>query len=373
MNFPFLNSKEKEHRKEIEHAIFSVKFARRMREDRISPETVVEFRELQEQLKGHLKRKEWTEGLKLSEKALLRAREIHPAPGGKYGLRENVEVFVVVLAVVLGFRTYFLQPYQIPTGSMQPTLFGINAISDYEPDWTDRFPVSAAKFLLTGSRFVEIKTHTAGRIPESSEFGQQDGFLVFTFGGKRYRIHKDMLGLFQPGQVVPEGHVLARGLRKRGDFIVVNRFSTNFFPPKRGEIVVFTTRGILHPQVRPNSAYIKRLVGLPGEEVSICERELVVNGVKVREPWVFSRQQEGQGYQGYLNPGAMQSSLFRRCEDVLSVNEGEYLFFGDNTAESLDGRYFGGVSGRNVLGTAFFVPWPFFDRGPFGAKAGFVK
>jgi len=373
MKLPFLNNQEKEHRKEIEHAVFSVKFARRMREDQIPPETVAEFRELQAQLKGHLKRKQWTEGLALSEKALKRAREIHPAPGGKYGLRENVEVFVVMLAVVLGFRTYFLQPYQIPTGSMQPTLFGINAIADYEPGWTDRFPVNVGKFLLTGSRYVEIKTQAAGRIPDPSAFGQQDGFLVFQLGGKRYRIHKDMAGLLQPGQVVPRGHVLARGLRKRGDFIIVNRFTTNFVPPRRGDIVVFTTRGIDHPQVRSNNAYIKRLVGLPGEEVSVCDRELRVNGGIVRKPAVFVRQQEGQGYQGYWNPGPLQSPLFRHCEDTLTLSRGDYLFFGDNTAESLDGRYFGGVSGRNILGTAFLVPWPFLDRGPYGARAGIVQ
>jgi signal peptidase I len=41
------------------------------------------------------------------------------------GWRENVEVFLVAIVIAAGVRAYFLQPFKIPTGSMQPTLFGI--------------------------------------------------------------------------------------------------------------------------------------------------------------------------------------------------------------------------------------------------------
>src|SRR5262249_15801977 len=41
------------------------------------------------------------------------------------GIRENVEVLLVALAVAMGIRTFFAQPFKIPTGSMQPTLFGV--------------------------------------------------------------------------------------------------------------------------------------------------------------------------------------------------------------------------------------------------------
>ena len=43
------------------------------------------------------------------------------------GIRENVEVLLVALAVAMGIRTFFLQPFKIPTGSMQPTLFGVTS------------------------------------------------------------------------------------------------------------------------------------------------------------------------------------------------------------------------------------------------------
>ncbi|MCC5850448.1 MAG: signal peptidase I [Verrucomicrobia bacterium] len=376
---PFINSHKKEQRKHIEHAIFCVKYARRMKEDLLTEEEVHDLRERQAQLKTLLKAKKLEEGVELADESIELSRKIHPAPRGAYALRENVEVFVVVLAVALGFRTYFLQPYQIPTGSMQPTLWGITAEAKYEPNWTDRVPFRWGKFLLTGSRYIEVKAKSNGIIPPHDQWSQQDTFMVFRFGNNTYRLHQEFDRLIQPGQAVQKGQVLARGLRKQGDHIVVNRLSTNFFPPKRGDIVVFSTRGIDYESIRENTAYIKRLVGLPHESISICEGHLQVNGENVTAPEVFVRQMEGRGYEGYANrvPTGFNRSqatpLFPDCEAKLELGENEFLFFGDNTYRSLDGRHFGGVSGRNVIGTAFFVPWPFINRGAYNENAGFVK
>lgn len=373
--FPWKKSKDKARRKQIEHVVFSLKYARRMKDDLISDEQRADLLRRQQTLKQLLKEKKLDEAEPLAEESAALAREVHPAPRNAYGLRENVEVFVVVLAVALGFRTYFLQPYQIPTGSMQPTLFGITADPDYEPDWTDRFPANVGKFLLTGARYVEVRAKSNGIIPHHSTWTQRDTFYQFSFGNHTYTIHQEFARLVDPGQGVRKGDLLARGLRRQGDSIVVNRLRTNFVPPRRGDIVVFSTRDIDHPQVRENSAYIKRLVALPGETVSVCDGRLIVNGETVTEPEVFVRQMEGRGYQGFSNamPGSGPTTFFPDCGATLTLGDNEYLFFGDNTLRSLDGRIFGGVSGRNVIGTAFFVPWPFFDRGYFGERAGFVE
>ncbi len=55
---------------------------------------------------------------------------LKPYPNAAW--RENVEVLLVALAVAMAIRTFFLQPFKIPTGSMQPTLFGVTS----EPDFT---------------------------------------------------------------------------------------------------------------------------------------------------------------------------------------------------------------------------------------------
>src|SRR5437764_1368126 len=67
--------------------------------------------------------------------------------------RENVEVLLVALAVAMGIRTFFLQPFKIPTGSMQPTLWGVTST----PDFRGQFPESRAA-MLTEMAKVEIPT-----------------------------------------------------------------------------------------------------------------------------------------------------------------------------------------------------------------------
>ncbi|MEX2606191.1 MAG: signal peptidase I [Kiritimatiellia bacterium] len=394
----FLNSEKKKQRKHIEHALFQVKYARRMKEDLLKPELLERLRNVQADLKGHLKAKRYEEGIALSDNAVALACDVHPAPRKAYALRENVEVFVVVIAVALGFRTYFFQPYQIPTGSMQPTLYGITSVAGYEPDWTDKVPVRWGKFLLTGSRYKEIRAKANGIMPQRGTTA--DTFLQIRVGGRRHKIHKDMLfedsyggdnlseGVLyprvpRPGTAVKKGDVIARGMLKQGDHIIVNRLITNFARPERGDIVVFSTRNL--PFVRANSAYIKRLTGMPGERMSICRNRLYADGVLVDEPDVFKRQYEHEHYSGYSQVdrnwflyqeqeiGKKVRPLFTDCAASLQLGENEFLMMGDNTHSSLDGRYFGGVPGENIIGIGFMVPWPFFNRGIHNDRAGLVK
>lgn len=384
----FQSAEEKKQRKHIEHAIFQVKYARRMKDDLLPPETIERLWNLQKDLKAHLKAKTFSVGIALADNATALAREVHPAPRKAYALRENVEVILVVIAVALGFRTYFFQPYQIPTGSMQPTLYGITSNATYEPDWSDKIPVRWGKFLLTGSRYKVIKAKADGIMPNSSQWKKQDTYFYITLGGKRHKIHQDMVleegvdGNYihswfpQPGSLVKKGDVISQGLLKQGDHIIVNRMSVNFFRPKRGDIVVFSTSNL--PLVRANSAYIKRLTGLPGEEISIRDGKLFVDGDVVMSPDVFPRQYEDPTYSGYSNPPRAiynqyeTEALFADADSSYVLGDDRFLMMGDNTNHSLDGRYFGGVPGKNILGTGIFVPWPFFNRGIHNDRAGRV-
>ncbi|MDF3129966.1 signal peptidase I [Kiritimatiellaeota bacterium B1221] len=373
----FSSAEEKKQRKHIEHAIFQVKYARRMKDDLITDEIRDRLLGLQKELKGLLKAKKYSEGVALADNATTLARKVHPAPRGAYALRENIEVILVVMAVALGFRTYFFQPYQIPTGSMQPTLYGITANTDYTPDWTDKVPARFGKFLLTGSRYKRIEAKATGIMPVISGDDRKDTYYYVTIGGRRHKIHQDMI--FEvlpstvarpkfhpwfplPGTKVTKGDVITQGLLKQGDHIIVNRMSVNFARPDRGDIVVFSTKNL--PLVRSNSAYIKRLTGLPGETIGIEDGKLYADGKLVLEPDVFLRQYEDEKYSGYGN--------FPDGRESITLGDEEFLMMGDNTYHSLDGRYFGGVPAENILGTGVFVPWPFFNRGIHDDRAGRV-
>src|ERR1700722_8567283 len=67
--------------------------------------------------------------IKTEELQFAAEKWIKPYPHAVW--RENVEVLLVAIAVAMGIRTFFLQPFKIPTGSMQPTLYGITSTPDY--------------------------------------------------------------------------------------------------------------------------------------------------------------------------------------------------------------------------------------------------
>ena len=92
-------------------------------------------------------------------------------------IRENVEVFLVALAVAMGIRTFFLQPFKIPTGSMQPTLYGI--VSDNllrRPDFQIPTGWQRVREWFVGVSYVHIKAERDGDL-ESIE--EPKRFLLF--------------------------------------------------------------------------------------------------------------------------------------------------------------------------------------------------
>jgi len=285
-----------------------------------------------------------------------------PRPFAK--ARENIEILVVALAVAMGFRTYFVQPFKIPTGSMQPTLYGIYVDQQQGARWTDKFPMNLVSLILFGERYVEVRAAASG---EMTTFYPTEEYNRFYIGGIEHRVRPDMMTHFKPGDYVTKGQVLASGRVRRGDHIFVDKVRYNFRRPQRGDIFVFNTNEIEYPAIRKNSFYIKRLAGLPGETVSIEFPELVVDGEPVKEPRAFRRIQEDPGYSGGYRPArpvAMQAYL-KSSEDRITLGKGEYLPLGDNTLQSLDGRYFGAVKEQSIVGPAFMVYWPFTKRWGF--------
>ncbi len=113
-----------------------------------------------------------------------------------------------------------------------------------------------------------------------------------------------------------------------------------FSPPERGDIIVFD------PPTRSNKPYIKRIIGLPGEQVTFAEGHVFVNGKLLEEPYIVDETTCGRN---------------EECDVV--VPEGQVYVLGDNRTNSSDSRVFGPVPIGNVIGKAWFAYWPPSDAG----------
>jgi signal peptidase I len=292
--------------------------------------------------------------------------EIAPQSKGG-GLRENFEILVVALAVAMGLRTYFIQPFKIPTGSMQPTLYGITSVAKDSPGLMDRYPLKLLKFVVTGKWYSERYAKSDGVLYFPPKESPSDpSVLLYSIGGKQHKIPRDAVNFYAPGkrydlkflpnQHVKKGDLLWSGVVTRGDHIFVNKVIWNFRKPKRGEIMVFYTTGI--KTLPQGTHYIKRMCGLPNETVSIEEPNLVINGKVVDQPETIARiERKKFGYDGYQRMGNFTDNDF-----VWSLSDGEYFAMGDNTGNSRDSRYWGSVPERNLVGPAAFIYWPLSKR-----------
>lgn len=356
-------------KKHVHLARHLLNHALNMREDIAPASDVLGARSALQNLSDAWKGCDWEHMPKVCDAAQAAAEVLMP-PRSLPRWRENVEVLVVAIAMAMACRTYFIQPFKIPTGSMQPTLNGITATPQEGRQLADRFPLNLVNLALFGERYVEVRARNSGTLEYA---GQMDDHCAFRIGSELYPVYlamqpgtpfidpeQSMKFYFNSGDHVNKGDLIASGRIRQGDHIFVNKVLYNFTQPRRGQIIVFDTNYIppMGPRqtIRPDTFYIKRLVGLPGEEISIQDRRLVVDGEPVSEPQVFMRQFTDPAYKGYVT---RSDSLLENASDVISVGEKQFLPFGDNTLSSLDGRYFGPLSEEALVGPSFFVYWPF--------------
>ena len=228
----------------------------------------------------------------------------------------------------------------------------------------DRFPLNLVQLALFGERYIEVKASLPGQI--DTRYSMDEESMIFYVAGVPHKIRRGLALYFSPGDYLAKGQVMASGRVKIGDHIFVDKVRLNFTRPKRGQIIVFSTDGIQYPRIRPNSFYIKRLAALPGEEVSIEPPYLVINGERITEPYPFHRLLTGKesGYIGYTLPQKQPDLKYfiDQASDRRMLGPRDYLPLGDNTAFSLDGRYFGPVDRDSLVGPAFMVYWPFTKR-----------
>lgn len=190
--------------------------------------------------------------------------------------------------------------------------------------------------------------------------------------------------LFEPFKI-PSGSMIPTLMV--GDLILVNKFHygvrlpvintkvTDGTPPQRGDVMVFR-----YPP-KPSLDYIKRVVGLPGDEVAYLNKRLTINGQVIETVAVpeffdedamryFKQFEESLGEHKHrlLNddarpafiPGTDDFAFKQNCRYsvegvVCKVPAGHYFMMGDNRDNSLDSRYWGFVPDKNIVGKAFFV------------------
>lgn len=190
--------------------------------------------------------------------------------------------------------------------------------------------------------------------------------------------------LFEPFKI-PSGSMIPTLLIN--DLILVNKFHygvrlpvintkiLNNHSPQRGDVMVFR-----YPP-KPSLDYIKRVVGVPGDEVAYLNKKLTINGQPLQKTALpdffdedtmrYAKQfSEVTGNHSYrlLNdderpafiPGTDDFPFKQNCRYssegvVCKVPEGQYFMMGDNRDNSLDSRYWGFVPEKNIVGKAFFV------------------
>ncbi|OGO17527.1 MAG: signal peptidase I [Chloroflexi bacterium RBG_16_48_8] len=121
-----------------------------------------------------------------------------------------------------------------------------------------------------------------------------------------------------------------------GEFVVVNRLAYRWGTPERGDIIVF-----YFPE-NPKKRYIKRVIGIEGDLVSVADGQVYVNGDPLFEP--------------YLATAPNYTGEWR-------VESGELFVLGDNRNNSNDSKNWGNLKLEAVIGKAIFIYWPPGDLG----------
>lgn len=204
----------------------------------------------------------------------LGAAEAQPEIKRKHIIREYAESIIIAIILALIIRTFVVQAFKIPSGSMEDTL----AIGDHI--LVNKF-IYGTKIPFTATRFLKLRD------------------------------------------------------------------------PRRGDVIVFE-----YPE-DPSKDFIKRVIGLPGDEVQVVDKKVFVNGKPYENPHEVHKEKE-------IIPEAQNP---RDNTKVIKVPHGSFFVMGDNRDRSYDSRFWGFVKMDKIKGLAFIKYWSW-DREKFRIRFG---
>lgn len=334
---------------------------------------------------------------------------------------ENVEMILVAAILAIGIRTFFFQPFKIPTNSMYPTYNGMTphvyALDVERPGWAER----TFRFITLGavnhqvdaptqgevSFPVRLQREAPGAIPFDVVRGRKwfgllpapqreytlrvagrdvkvrvpldfnlDSVIFDTYFGDEESLLATLDRLAQQGRLartqdiqwietgreVEAGDPILDFDILTGDMLFVDRISYHFVSPSIGAPIVFRTGRVpgitaQNHGVPDDKYYIKRLVGLPGDVLVIREPVLYRNGEPIEGTPVFERNHEREGEYAGYYGWRRMAD-----EQVETVPPGMIYTMGDNSPQSSDSRAWGFVPETEVIGRASFIFYPFSHR-----------
>ena len=336
---------------------------------------------------------------------------------------DNVDMIIVAGILALGIRSFFLQPFKIPTNSMYPSFYGMTSqvYTEESPEppaylkpfrWTfsgasnysvkspksgelfieiapqgslasrsgcfDFTPVDAMEYLVWPSQHrkykfivdgeevpleVPIDFSLDGVIPKAFPIGEaKDISEYMVAAGKEGRIIRSGPSIFLKLGDVKKGDKIINFDILSGDMLFVDRFTYNFRRPKIGDAIVFRTKyceGLrqYNGGREDDKYYIKRLVGESGDRLRVEGSTLMRNGKPIEGSEAFGHNAKKEGlYCGYMPEGDLQGGA-----EVVILPE-HYYAMGDNSANSLDSRYWGQVPKQALVGKSLIIFYPFTER-----------
>jgi len=336
---------------------------------------------------------------------------------------DNVDMIIVAGILAIGVRSFFLQPFKIPTNSMYPTFYGMTAQVYEDKSQAPNLPEKAMRFALKGASNYALTAPADGELliemnsPENANI--RGGLFSFTpksvmeyfvwpsqqrnykfyVGDKEVELNLPIdfnldtvipeafsngktkeLGQFlrdasDAGKIINSGgkfFVKLGNVKKgenflnfdilSGDMLFVDRFTYNFKKPKIGDAIVFRTKyceGLtrMNNGIPDDKYYIKRLVGKGGDTLRVENNTLIRNGEPIKGSVAFAANAAKEGdYCGYRQEGALKDNQTVKIEDL------HYYAMGDNSANSLDSRYWGQVPQEALVGKSLIIFYPFTSR-----------